>query len=81
LLNFFESINEAAEMGRLSSEDKVRLASLKLRGAARMFYASQPELRVDGSAYADFRTAFVNRFKDKHTDQYNYVKDVRRLTL
>jgi hypothetical protein len=25
---FFESINEAAEMGRLSSKDKVRLARL-----------------------------------------------------
>ena len=34
---FFESIIEAAEMGRLSAEDKVRLARLKLRGAARMF--------------------------------------------
>jgi len=28
---FFESITEAAEMGRLSAKDKVRLARLKLR--------------------------------------------------
>ena len=34
---FFESVNEAAEIGRLSSKDKVRLARLKLRGAARLF--------------------------------------------
>jgi hypothetical protein len=55
-------------MGRLSAKDKVRLARLKLRGAARIFYASQPELRADDISYADFRAAFVNRFKDKHTD-------------
>jgi hypothetical protein len=39
-----------------------------------MFYVSQPELRADDVTYADFRTAFVNRFKDKHTDQYNYSR-------
>jgi hypothetical protein len=74
VVEFFESINEAAETGRLSSKDKVRLARLKLRGAARMFYASQPELRADDSAYAEFRTAFVKRFKGRHTDQYNYAR-------
>jgi hypothetical protein len=74
VIDFFELINEAAEMGRLSAKDKVRLARLKLRGAARMFYASQPNLRADDIAYADFRAAFVKRFKDKHTDQYNYSR-------
>ena len=39
---FFESIDEATEMGRLSSKDKVRLARLKLKGAARVFYSAQP---------------------------------------
>jgi hypothetical protein len=34
---FFESINEAAKMGNLSSKDKVRLARLKLKGTARSF--------------------------------------------
>jgi len=43
---FFESINEAAEMGKLSAKDKVRLARLKLRGAARVFYSAQPQLRL-----------------------------------
>ena len=71
---FFESINEAAEMGKLSAKDKVRLARLKLRGAARVFYSAQPQLRADDISYEDFRTAFVERFKDKHTDQYNYAR-------
>jgi len=65
---FCLSITEAAEMGRLSAKDEVRLARLKLSGAARIFYASQPELRAGDTSYADFRAAFVNRFKDKHTD-------------
>jgi hypothetical protein len=74
VIEFFESINEAAEMGRLSSKDEVRLARLKLRGAARMFYSTQPQLRADDASYEDFHTAFVNRFKDKHTDHYYYAR-------
>jgi hypothetical protein len=44
---FFEAINEAAEMGRLSAKDKLRLARLKLRGVAKSFYSTQPELKGD----------------------------------
>jgi hypothetical protein len=61
-------------MRRLISEDKFRLARLKLRGAARTFYSSQPQLGADDVSYEDFRTAFVNRFKDKHTDQYHCAR-------
>lgn len=71
---FFESINEAAEMGRLSAKDRMRLATLKLRGAVKTFYSSHPQLKGDDVTCEDFRTAFVNRFKDKHTDQYNYAR-------
>ena len=39
---FFESVNEAAEMGRLSAKDKVYLVKLKLKGPARVFYSAQP---------------------------------------
>jgi hypothetical protein len=74
VLEFFESINEAAEMGRLSSKDKVRLARLKIRGAARAFYSAQPQLKADDITYEEFRATFVKRFKDKHTDQYNYSR-------
>jgi len=70
----FESIDEAAEMGRLSAKDKVHLAKLKLRGIAKSFYSAQPELRADDITYAAFQTAFVNQFKDKHTDQYHYTR-------
>jgi hypothetical protein len=61
-------------MGRLSSKDKVRLARLKLRGAARTYYSAQPQLKADDVSYEDFRTAFVNRSQDKHTDQYHYAR-------
>jgi hypothetical protein len=72
--DFFESIDEAAEMGGLSLKDKVRLAKLKLRGVARMFYSAQPQLRAEDVTYAEFKAAFLTRFKDKHTDQYHYAR-------
>jgi hypothetical protein len=74
VFDFFESVNEAAEMGRLSSKDKVHLVRLKLRGTAKAFYSSQPSLKADDCTFEELRTAFVNRFKDKHTDQYNYAR-------
>jgi hypothetical protein len=55
---FFESIDEAAEMGKLTAKDKVHLARLKLRGIAKSFYSAQPELKADDVTYAAFRTAF-----------------------
>jgi len=58
-------------MGRLTAKDKVHLAKLKLRCIARTFYSAQSELRADDVTYAAFRTAFITRFKDKHTDQYH----------
>ena len=70
---FFEAIDEAAEMGRLSTKDKVRLARLKLRGVAKSFYSTQQGLKGDDVEYADFKTEFVQRFKDKQVDQYHYT--------
>ena len=70
----FESIDEATEMVRLSSKDKVRLAALKLKGAARVFYSAQLQLKADDVSYENFRTAFVDRFKEKHTDRYHYAR-------
>jgi hypothetical protein len=71
---FFEAIDEASEMGRLSAKDKLRLARLKLKGLAKAFYSTQPELKGDEIEYADFKAVFVQRFKDKWTDQYNYAR-------
>ena len=72
-VEFFESVDEAAELGKLSAKDKVRSAKLKLRGAAGLFYSAQPELRAD-DLYENFCAAFITRFQDKHTDQYNYAR-------
>jgi hypothetical protein len=71
---FVESINEAAEMGRLSSKDKICMVRLKLRGTARAFYATQPQLKADDVTCEELKAAFVTRFQDKHTDQYYYSR-------
>ena len=68
-------------MRRLSAKDTVQQARLKLRGTAKSFYTAQSELRADDITYVAFRTAFVNRFKDKHTDQYNYTSVMSALLL
>jgi hypothetical protein len=52
---FFESVDEAAEMGWLSAKDKVRLARLKLKGIAKAFYFTQPERKGDEIEYADLK--------------------------
>ena len=74
VIDFFEGIDEAAEMGRLTAKDKVHLVKLKLRGVAKLFYSAQPELKADDVTYAALRAAFVTRFKDKHTDRYHYTR-------
>jgi hypothetical protein len=61
-------------MGRLSSKDKVHLVRLKLRSVAKAFYSTQPTLKADDCTYEELRTAFINRFKDKHTDQNHYAR-------
>ena len=50
------------------------MVKLKLRGIAKTFCSAQSQLRADDVTYAALRTAFVNRFKDKHTDQYHYTR-------
>jgi hypothetical protein len=42
-------------MGRLSTNDKLRLAKLKLNGISREFYFTQLELESDAIEYADFK--------------------------
>jgi hypothetical protein len=62
---FFEAIDEAVEMDRLSAKDKLRLARLKLRWVAKSFYSTQLGLKGDDVEYADFKAVFVQRFKEK----------------
>jgi hypothetical protein len=73
---FFKAIDKAAEMGRLSAKDNLRLARLKLRvrGVAKSLYSTQPELKGENVEYVDFKAVFVQRFKEKQTDQYNYTR-------
>jgi hypothetical protein len=60
---FFEAIAEAAEMGRLSTKDKLRLARLKLRGVAKNFYSTQSDLKGDDVEYADFKAVLYRGLK------------------
>ena len=61
-------------MCRLTAKDKVHLIKPKLRGIAKLFYLAQPGLKADDMVYGVLRTAFMNRFRHKHTDQYHYIR-------
>lgn len=67
VLEFFESINEATEMGKLSDKDKVRIARLKLKGPAKLVYSTQPRLKAEDVDFGVFQAAFIERFKPKQT--------------
>jgi hypothetical protein len=52
---------------------------LKLRRVAKAFYSAQSHLKDEDISYEDisyeeFQAAFVNRFRDKQTDQYHYAR-------
>jgi hypothetical protein len=78
LHEFFEAIDEAAEMGRLSIKDKLRLARLKLRGVAKSFYSTQPELKGDDVEYADLKAVLCRDLK-KNRQTNIIIQDCRML--
>jgi hypothetical protein len=75
---FFEAIDKAAEVGRLSAKDKLRLARLKLRGVAKSFYSTQPELEGDDVEYADFKPVVCRDLK-RNRQTNIIIQDCRML--
>jgi hypothetical protein len=51
----------------------VRTDGPKLRGSARLFYSTQPRLKAEGVDFGEFQAVFIERFRIKQTDQFNYV--------
>jgi hypothetical protein len=64
---FFEATGEAAEMGWLSTNDKLPLVRSKQQ-VAKPFYSTQPELKGDDIEYKNFKAVFIQRCQDKQTD-------------
>jgi hypothetical protein len=74
LEEFFSSIEGSAQIGRWDESDKIRIAVLKLTGAAKLFYNGCPELHEQQVTWETFKAAFSQRFRDVHSDQFHFMQ-------
>jgi hypothetical protein len=58
LREFFSNIDGSAEIGRWEEKDKVKIAVLKLTGAAKSFYNGCPKLHAEDVTWDAFKSAF-----------------------
>ena len=72
--DFLASIEGTAKIDRWEGADCLRIVTLRLLDPARAFYTSNLELQAEDATWERFMTAFRERFKDAHTDQYNFLK-------
>jgi hypothetical protein len=68
------SIDSAAELGRWSSQDCVRVAILKVAGAAKSFYITCSELHTNDVTWDTFKRVFRLRFRNARTDQFHFLR-------
>jgi hypothetical protein len=74
LEEFFSSIKGSDQIGRWEESDKIRIAALKVTGAAKLFYNGCPELHTEDLMWDRFKSAFSQRFKDTHSDQFHFMQ-------
>jgi hypothetical protein len=74
LEEFLSAVENMAEMGNWSKRDKVRIATMKLEEAARVFADSAPEISGGEVSWADFKNALQQRFRDPRTDHFHFLQ-------
>jgi hypothetical protein len=74
LEEFFGSIESSAQIGRLDEIDEMRITTLRLIDAAKIFYNGCTELHEENVNWKDFKSAFRRRFRDVHSYQYYFMK-------
>jgi len=52
----------------------LRIAVLKLTGAAKLFYNGCPELHAEDVTWSGFKSALTQRFRDTHSDQVHFMQ-------
>jgi len=50
------------------------IATLRLTGAAKLFYNGSPELHAADVTWDKFKDAFCQRFRDVHSDQFHFMQ-------
>jgi len=74
LEEFISTLEASARIGRWEEKDTVQIAALKLEGSARVFYQGCTELHSQDASWNTFKEVFRKRYKDVHTDQYDYTR-------
>ena len=74
LEEFFSCVEGAASIGRWEQEDQIKIATLRLTGAAKVFYNGCPELHAADVTWERFKDAFYQRFRDAHSDQFHFMQ-------
>jgi hypothetical protein len=71
LINIVET---AARIGRWQDRDNFEIAVLRLTDSVKVFYQGYAELHAQDASWQTFKEVFRRRYRDVHTDQYNYMK-------
>ena len=74
LEELFSSSEGSALIGHWEQSDKIRIAALKLTGAAKLFYNGCPELHAEDVTWSGFKSALTQRFRDTHSDQVHFMQ-------
>jgi len=69
---FFDTIEVSAAIGNSTKVDMKQGCALKLTDAARAFYSATPELRNPNTTLQDFRSRFLQSFRDVMSTQYHF---------
>ena len=74
LYEFLSCMERASTTGRWNEADCLQVAILRLADPAKTFYNTCLELQAQGTTWQTFKNVSKERFKDSHTDQYNFMK-------
>jgi hypothetical protein len=69
---FFDTIEGSAAIGNWTQADMKQVCALKLTDAARAFYSATPELRSPDTTWQEFKSRFLQRFRDVRSTQYHF---------
>lgn len=84
ILRFFENIEDVAELSNWGSKECLRVAKLKISGAALNFIKSEDQSRI--TTYDEFKGVLIERFSDKapqhcYSQQLAVIKQRRGETI
>jgi len=71
---FFSCIEGSASIGRWEPADRIKIATLRLTGAAKLFYTGCPEPHAADVTWDNFKDAFYLRFRDAHSDKFHFMQ-------